>query len=152
MGSSRPPDYTGMERIAGNRTRFRMADVRANEPDCSKGARLRSTRPVKDADRTREGVIVRRHKGSLANITRWCPELQEAWDWLANRRNEIWRDKPVVPRAPGKRVLLVTEAGNAVGRPMLNSAWQRAMEQVVKGGATTAKTRFGLHALKHREG
>jgi len=95
-------------------------------------------------------VIVRRHKGSLDNITRWCPELKEAWEWLANRRNEIWRGKPVVPLAPEKRVLLATEAGKAVGRSTLNSAWQRAMKQAIKAGVLTAETRFGLHATKHR--
>jgi len=41
--------------------------------------------------------------------------------------DEIWRELPVVPMAPKRRVLLVTEAGNAVGRSTLNSAWQRAM-------------------------
>lgn len=108
-------------------------------------------RDLTDANSTAEGVIVRRHKGSLDNITRWCPELQEAWDWLANRRNEIWKHKmPVVPLAPDKRTLLVTESGRAVGRSTLNSAWQRAMQQALKAGAITAETRFGLHATKHR--
>lgn len=107
-------------------------------------------RELTDADWTDEGVIVRRHKGSLANITRWCPELKEAWDWLARRRDEMWRELPVMPMAPERRVLLVTEAGNAVGRSTLNSAWQRAMQQAIKAGVITAKTRFGLHALKHR--
>jgi len=107
-------------------------------------------RELTDADWTTDGVIVRRHKGSLDNITRWCPELKEAWEWLANRRNEIWRGKPVIPLAPDKRVLLVTESGRAVGRNTLNSAWQRAMQQALKAGVITAETRFGLHATKHR--
>lgn len=108
-------------------------------------------RDLTDANSTVEGVIVRRHKGSLDNITRWCPELQEAWDWLASRRNEIWKHKaPVVPLAPDKRTLLVTESGRAVGRSTLNSAWQRAMQQALKAGVITTETRFGLHATKHR--
>lgn len=108
-------------------------------------------RELTDADWTVEGVIVRRHKGSLDNITRWCPELREAWDWLANRRNEIWQRKALaVPLAPDKRTLLVTESGHAVGRSTLNSAWQRAMQQALKAGVLTAETRFGLHATKHR--
>lgn len=108
-------------------------------------------RELTDANSSAEGVIVRRHKGSLDNITRWCPELQEAWDWLASRRNEIWKHKaPVVPLAPDKRTLLVTESGRAVGRSTLNSAWQRAMQQALKAGVITAETRFGLHATKHR--
>lgn len=114
--------------------------------------RMRSieVRELTDANWTVEGIIVRRHKGSLDNITRWCPELKEAWEWLASRRNEIWRGKPVVPIAPDKRVLLVTESGRPVGRSTLNSAWQRAMQQAIKAGALTAETRFGLHATKHR--
>lgn len=107
-------------------------------------------RELTDADWTADGVIVRRHKGSLDNITLWCPELKEAWDWLASRRNEIWQGLPVVPLDPRKRVLLVTEAGRAVGRYTLNSAWQRAMQQALKDGVITAETRFGLHATKHR--
>ena len=108
-------------------------------------------RELTDADWTAEGVIVRRHKGSLDNLTYWCPELREAWDWLASRRNEIWRRRvPVVPLAPDKRTLLVTEAGRPVGRYTLNSAWQRAMQQALKAGVITAETRFGPHALKHR--
>ncbi|TAN06571.1 MAG: integrase [Rhodanobacteraceae bacterium] len=108
-------------------------------------------RELTDADWTVEGVIVRRHKGSLDNITRWCPELREAWDWLANRRNKIWQRKVLaVPLTPDKRTLLVTESGHAVGRSTLNTAWQRAMQQALKAGVLTAETRFGLHATKHR--
>lgn len=107
-------------------------------------------RELTDADWSDEGVIVHRHKGSLDNITRWCPELRDAWEWLASRRNEIWRTKPVVPLAPRERVLLVTESGRAVGRRTLNSAWQRAMHQALKAKIITPETRFGLHAAKHR--
>lgn len=108
-------------------------------------------RELTDADATNDGVIVRRHKGSLTNITRWCPELQEAWDWLASRRNEIWRRRlSVVPLASNKRTLLVTESGREVGRYTLNSAWQRAMKQMLDAGVLTPETRFGLHAFKHR--
>lgn len=107
-------------------------------------------RELTDADWTEAGVIVHRHKGSLDNVTRWCPELREAWDWLASRRNAIWRKLAVVPLAPDQRVLLVTETGRAVGRNTLNSAWQRAMHQAMAAGVITSETRFGLHATKHR--
>lgn len=108
-------------------------------------------REMTDADATEEGVIVRRHKGSLTNITAWCPELREAWDWLAARRDAIWRAKlPVVPIEPAKRPVVVTEAGRAVGKWTLNSAWRRAVKQAIAAEVITAQTRFGMHGLKHR--
>ena len=114
-------------------------------------ARAVEVREMVDADATDEGVIVRRHKGSLTNITAWCPELREAWDWLAARRNAIWRNRlPVVPLAPAKRPVVVTESGRPVGRYTLNSAWRRAVKQGMDAGVLTAETRFGLHGLKHR--
>lgn len=108
-------------------------------------------REMTDADATAEGVIVRRHKGSITNITAWCPELREAWDWLAVRRDRIWaRRLAVVPLAAHKRPVVVTEAGRAVGRYTLNSAWRRAVKQAIDAGVITADTRFGMHGLKHR--
>lgn len=108
-------------------------------------------REMTDADALEEGVIVRRHKGSLTNITRWCPELEEAWGWLQARRDAIWRNKlPVVPIEPARRPVLVTEAGKAVGRYTLLSAWKRAVKQAIEAKVITADTRFGLHGLKHR--
>lgn len=108
-------------------------------------------RELTDADATDEGVIVHRHKGSITNITAWCPELREAWDWLAARRDRIWRDRlPVVPLEPDRRPILVTESGRPVVRYTLNSAWRRAVKQAIAAGVITADTRFGLHGLKHR--
>lgn len=114
-------------------------------------ARSVEVREMTDADATDEGVIVRRHKGSITNITAWCPELREAWDWLAARRDAIWRDKlPVIPLEAAKRPVVVTEGGRPVGRYTLNSAWRRAVKQAIEAKAITAETRFGLHGLKHR--
>lgn len=114
-------------------------------------ARSVEVREMVDADATDAGVIVRRHKGSLTNITAWCPELREAWDWLASRRNLIWaRRKAVVPLAPDRRTLVVTEGGDALKRSTLNSAWRRAVRQALEAGVITADTRFGMHGLKHR--
>jgi len=118
---------------------------------CRCRARSVEVREMTDADATDEGLIVRRHKGSITNITAWCPELREAWDWLAARRDEIWRRKlAVVPIEPAKRPVLVTEAGRAVGRYTLNSAWRRAVKQALEAKVITAETRFGMHGLKHR--
>lgn len=114
-------------------------------------ARSVEVREMTDVDATTEGVIVRRHKGSLTNIAAWCPELREAWDWLAQRRDAIWRDKlAVVPIEPAKRPVVITESGRPVGRYTLNSAWRRAVKQAMEAGVITAETRFGMHGLKHR--
>lgn len=114
-------------------------------------ARSVEVREMTDADATEEGLIVRRHKGSLTNITAWCPELKEAWEWLQARRDMIWRAKlPVVPIEPAKRPVVVTESGRSVGRYTLNSAWRRAVKQAIEAKVITAETRFGLHGLKHR--
>ncbi|MGH8190880.1 MAG: site-specific integrase [Rhodanobacteraceae bacterium] len=114
-------------------------------------ARSIEVRELTDADASDTGITIRRHKGSLANITAWCPELREAWDWLVSRRNEIWRRRlAVVPIAPDKRPIVVTEDGRAVGKWTLNSAWRRAVKQALAAGVITAETRFGLHGLKHR--
>jgi len=114
-------------------------------------ARSVEVREMTDADATDEGVIVRRHKGSITNITAWCPELKEAWGWLQARRDAIWRNKlPVVPLEPAKRPVVVTESGRSVGRYTLNSAWRRAVKQAIEAKVITAETRFGMHGLKHR--
>jgi hypothetical protein len=114
--------------------------------------RMRSIelRELNYADATAEGVVVRRRKGSLDNITAWCPELREAWDALAGRRDALWRAHAVVPLAPKDRPLVVTQSGRPLGRYTLNTAWRRAMAQALKAGVITADTRFGLHGLKHR--
>lgn len=114
-------------------------------------ARSVEVREMTDADATKEGVIVRRHKGSLTNITAWCPELREAWEWLQARRDAIWRAKlAVVPLEAAKRPVVVTESGRPVGRYTLLSAWRRAVKQAIEAKVITAETRFGMHGLKHR--
>ena len=108
-------------------------------------------REMTDADATDDGIIVRRHKGSLTNIAGWCQESREAWAWLQARRDAIWRAKlPVVPIEPARRPVVVTESGRPVGRYTLNSAWRRAMKQAIEAKVITAETRFGMHGLKHR--
>lgn len=75
-------------------------------------------RKLTDADAADEGIVVRRHKRSLTNITAWCPELREAWDHLAARRDTIWRERRhAVPIAPEARWLVVTEFGDRLGAP-----------------------------------
>jgi site-specific recombinase XerD len=115
--------------------------------------RMRSVevRDLTDANATDEGIIVIRRKGSLDNITAWCPELREAWDWLAARRDRVWaKRRKVIPMLPKDRPLVVNESGGPLSRYTLNSAWRRAMAQALEAGIITPEERFGLHGLKHR--
>jgi integrase len=112
--------------------------------------RMRSVevRNLTDADYTDEGIIVDRTKGSLGNVTRWCPELREAWGWLVARRARIWLKKS---RAlPPPRPLVVTEKGLPLSKSALKSAWGRAMAVAVAEKVISAESKFGLHGLKHR--
>jgi len=113
--------------------------------------RMRSVevRNLTDADKTDAGIIVDRVKGSDGNVTRWCPELVEAWSWLVARRARIWLKKPSF-RAQASRPLVVSEDGCALSKSALNSAWRRAMATAIKAKVIGEDSRFGLHGLKHR--
>lgn len=113
--------------------------------------RMRSVevRNLTDADYTDEGIIVDRTKGSLGNVTKWCPELREAWGWLVARRARIWLKRGST-RAKETRPLVVSERGVALSKGALNSAWQRAMALAVQEGVIDDAGKFGLHGLKHR--
>jgi hypothetical protein len=113
--------------------------------------RMRSVevRNLTDASATDAGVHVKRVKGSDANLTRWCPELREAWGWLIARRARIWLKKPSL-RAQAKRPLVVSEDGAALSKSALNSAWRRAMDVAIEAEVIDSAERFGLHGLKHR--
>lgn len=113
--------------------------------------RMRSVevRMLTDASATEEGVLVRRVKGSKGNVTRWCPELREAWSWLVARRARIWLKRPSF-RAQEARPLVVAEDGSALSKSALNSAWRRSMAVAIAEGVIPEGERFGLHGLKHR--
>lgn len=113
--------------------------------------RMRSVevRMLTDANASEEGVHVRRVKGSEDNVTRWCPELREAWSWLVARRARIWLKRPSF-RAQETRPLVVAEDGSALSKSALNSAWRRSMAVAIAEGVIPADERFGLHGLKHR--
>ena len=113
--------------------------------------RMRSVevRMLTDANGTEDGIHVRRVKGSKDNLTRWCPELREAWSWLVARRARIWLKRPSF-RAQEARPLVVAEDGSALSKSALNSAWRRSMAIAIAEGVIAADARFGLHGLKHR--
>ena len=108
-------------------------------------------RKLSDADALPEGIYVDRVKGSRDNVTRWIPALQEAWDFLVQRRNAIWakRRRPVPLRAKD-RPLIVAEDGARVSKEALKSAWARGIEIAMEAKLITDAERFGLHGLKHR--
>jgi hypothetical protein len=106
-------------------------------------------RKLTDANATDAGVRVNRVKGSRDNVTEWCPELREAWNWLVARRAHIWLKKPAL-RARALRPLVVSEDGAALSKSALNSAWRRAMAIAIDAGVIDSEERFGLHGLKHR--
>jgi hypothetical protein len=115
--------------------------------------RMRSVevRDLTDANAQEDGIVVRRRKGSRDNLTRWSPELHTAWDWLASRRDGIWRKKArPTPLRPVDRPLVVAEDGAALKKSALSSAWRRAMDVAIAEGVITADQRFALHGLKHR--
>lgn len=108
-------------------------------------------RELTDANAHEEGVYVDRVKGSRDNITRWCPSLREAWDYLAQRRNGIWAAKQMpVPMPPKDRPLVVVEDGMPITKSALKSAWTRGIEIAMEAKLITEAERFGLHGLKHR--
>lgn len=113
--------------------------------------RLRSVevRMLTDDSATEAGVAVVRTKGSAGNVTRWSPELREAWGWLVARRARIWLKKTPA-RAKTERPLVVSEDGSSLSKSALNSAWRRAMAVAIKEKVIDQAQRFGMHGIKHR--
>jgi site-specific recombinase XerC len=106
---------------------------------------------LNDADVTAEGLVCRRRKGSLTNITRWDPRLRAVVDALQARRKEIWtRLKRPVPLRAEERPLVVSVYGHPLTKSGFNSAWQRLVKAAIVDGAIPAEARFGLHDLKRR--
>ena len=113
--------------------------------------RLRSAevRMLTDHSAMNEGIIVRRLKGSADNITRWSPELRDAWGWLVAHRARIWL-KNGAPQTKLVHPLVVAEDGNGLSESALKSAWRRAMAAAIEAKVIDPQERFGLHGLKHR--
>jgi hypothetical protein len=106
---------------------------------------------LNDADVTAEGLVCRRRKGSLTNITRWDPRLRAIVDALQARRKVIWKKlKRPVPLRPEDRPLVVSVYGYPLSKSGFNSAWQRLVKAAIVDGAIPADARFGLHDLKRR--
>jgi len=108
-------------------------------------------RKLSDADGLSEGIYVDRVKGSRDNVTRWIPALREAWDFLVQRRDQIWAKRRFPkPERASDRPLIVAEDGARISKEALKSAWARGIEIAMAAKLITEAERFGLHGLKHR--
>lgn len=116
---------------------------------------------LSDADKHRDGIYGARRKGSLDNITRWSPELEQAWDSAVAYRNAVWaKRKKEIPIRPEDRPLLINqkgetlakrnEKGEVVTRSTFDTAWQRFIRMAIADGVITKEERFTMHGLKHR--
>jgi site-specific recombinase XerD len=117
------------------------------------GCRLRGIEAVTltDANALEAGIMSKRRKGSLDNVTRWNGRLREAWAHLEARRRAII-DTRKLPTAlsPELRFLVVAENGQPITKSGFDSAWQRMIKLAVAEGIIEPSQRFSLHGLKHR--
>ncbi len=109
-----------------------------------------------DANATDDGVLSNRRKGSRDNVTRWTPELRDAWDALVKLRKDAEKrhDRPAQLR-PELRYLVVSQRGTPLSKSALDTAWQRLMALAMKpdeDGVSLLQEseHFTLHGIKHR--
>lgn len=118
--------------------------------------RMRGIEAVRltDAHATRDGLRVRRVKGSRDNIVRWTPRLRAAWDAAIAVRAMILarpsnRGRPI-PIRPEDRYVFVNQSGGPLAKATLDTAFQSLMHAAIKSRVITEAQRFSLHGLKHR--
>lgn len=138
-------------------TKGSVAPYLAHVMVISRACRLRGIEAatLTDSHALDAGIYCERRKGSRDNVTRWTPELRDAWDALVALRAEAWkRHASVIPMRPEDRPLVVSEDGGALRKSSLDTAWQRLMKAATDpaeaGGVITSAERFTLHGLKHR--
>ncbi|WP_333676826.1 integrase [Dyella sp.] len=116
---------------------------------------------LRDADKHKDGIYTSRRKGSDDNITKWSPELEEAWAVAIDYRRQVWaRLKKAEPIRPEDRPLLVNQGGETLARlnekgeietrSAFDTAWQRFIRMAMRDGVITPEQRFTMHGLKHR--
>lgn len=104
-----------------------------------------------DADELPEGIFCRRKKGSLDTVTKWSPELRQAWDALvAHRKAGNDRHGRPVPLRPELRLLVASQDGTPLQKSSLDTAWQRLITRAIEQRIIAAEDRFALHGVKHR--
>ena len=100
-------------------------------------ARWSEVADLKVQDCAREGVIVRRGKGSDSEITAWTPRLKDA----VSAAKRLW---PCAPTPVSGAFLIHDRRGLRVGRNGFQSAWRRAMNKWLAAGGE----HFTFHDLK----
>ena len=89
--------------------------------------------------------------GHRDNITRWTPNLRQAWgDLLAYRVAAMTRNRIPEQLCPECRQLVVTESGHPLTKSGFDTAWQRLMQLAIKECVVGDEQRFTLHGIKHR--
>lgn len=116
---------------------------------------------LSDDDKQADGIYNSRRKGSRDTITRWSPELREAWDAALTYRKQVWdrrkkehpirpEDRPLLVNQKGESIARLDERGDVVTRTTFDSAWQRFIRMAISEGVIAKGERFTLHGLKHR--
>lgn len=83
-----------------------------------------------DANETREGLLVDRHKGSRNNITLWDDNLRQLWDGAKAIRDDIWaRRRQAIPIAADARYLFISDR---TGDPITEEGYRTAKSRVSK--------------------
>jgi len=104
-----------------------------------------------ESQATPEGLRTARRKGSRDNVVAWTPRLRGVWDAaIAHRNRIINRRRQPFHLHPELRPVFLTEDGNRLGKPALDSAWQRLMLSAIADGIIVPEQRFGLHDLKRK--
>lgn len=99
------------------------------------------------ADELKEGINIRRRKGSRDNITTWNPRLKAAW--MAAKA--LLTGKPQKMN-PAEQTLFIGPDYARLKESTLDSAWQRLMDRCEAAAEKEGKefTRFTPHDLKRK--
>ncbi len=108
-------------------------------------------RQLNDSDVIKEGLRIKRAKGSRLNIVEWNSRLKNAVDAAIERRNKIWiKKKMPFPLKPEKRALLVNTLGSHLSESAIQSSWGDFIRAAIKNNIISAEERFSLHDLKRK--
>lgn len=99
------------------------------------------TLDIRLSDCSKDGILVRRRKGSIDNIIQWSERLRAAYDaaLLRHKKFNILPDDPFLIIGPG---------GGQLSKSTLNSAMQRLKKRMEKKGL--GNKRWTMHALKSK--
>ncbi len=97
------------------------------------------------ANELKEGIHVRRRKGSRENVTKWNPRLQAVW----NAAKQRLKGKPQ-KADPAKQHLFIGLDYGRLKESTVDTAWRRLMERCEEKAKEDSQTftRFTIHDLK----